>query len=185
MSWPELPAEHLNWIFITRLLIFWYSPCIIRVKEGDSVNKYYVEIDADKFEKTGAVEIIDAPVSWEKLVDTTVGPPQEERFCLSKPDQLGNFVRIVGGVHGPVAEYLIRRKDARNQIIITNRELASTTGVALSTANVLLQRLRDADCVRCRTGALMLNPGISRYGNKQRAAFLTKLYDNFENRANK
>lgn len=144
------------------------------------MHKYYIEIDAAKFEQTGEVEIIDGPVSWQELFDTTIDPPKKENFYISRPDQLADFIRIVGGPHGSVAEYLIRRKDGRNSLIVTNRELSAATGVALATTNTLLQRLRAADCIRCRVGSLMVNPGISHIGNRQREAFLLKLYNNFE-----
>lgn len=145
------------------------------------MHKYYIEIDAAKFEQAGEVEIIDAPVSWQDLFDTTIGPPKKENFYISRPDQLSNFIRVIGGPHGPVAEYLVRRKDGRNRLVITNRELAAATGTSLGATNMLLQRLRAADCIRCKTGALMVNPGISHIGNRQREAFLLKLYKDFEN----
>lgn len=149
------------------------------------MSKYYTEIDADMFERYGEVEIVGAPVSWEELFDTTIGPPQKGNFYISRPDQLANFIRIVGGAHGPVAEYLVRRKDGRNCLIATNRELSAATGVSLGATNALLQRLRDADCIRCKTGALMVNPGVSHIGNRQRESFLLKLYEKFDNATRK
>lgn len=146
------------------------------------MHKYYIEIDAAKLEQTGEVEIIDGPVSWQELFDTTIDPPKKENFYISRPDQLANFIRIVGGAHGAVAEYLVRRKDGRNGLVITNRELAAATSTSLGATNMLLQRLRAADCIRCKTGALMVNPGVSHIGNRQREAYLLKLYESFGNR---
>lgn len=147
------------------------------------MNRFFVEIDATKFQRDGEVAIIDAPKSWELLFDSIIEKPPKGNFSISRQDQLADFVRVVGGAHGKLAEYLIRQKDGRNAIISTNRELASATGVSLAAANTLLQRLRAADCIRCRTGALMVNPGISHRGDRQREGFLMKLYQDFENKS--
>ncbi len=174
LEWKNICSKYYN-ICLDFYNILLYNNCI----EGDFVHKYYVEIDTTSFEQDGEIEIIDAPVSWQELFDTTIGPPKKEYFYISRPEQLANFIRVIGGPHGPVAEYLIRQKDGRNSLIVTNRELAAATGVSLATTNTLLQRLRAAGCIRCKTGALMVNPGVSHVGNRQREAFLWKLYEKF------
>lgn len=147
------------------------------------MNRYYMEIDATKFERTGAVEIVGVPVSWADLFNDTIGEAPKGNFGIYRTDWLCAFVNAVGGQRGKVAEFLIRKKDSRNRVLATNREIASQTGVALATTNLTLQELRKADCIKSRTAAIMLNPGVARRGNRQREAFLLKLYENFENKS--
>lgn len=147
------------------------------------MNRFFVEIDATKFERDGEVALIDTPKSWESLLDSLIEKPPKGNFSISRQDQLGTFIKVVGGAHGAVAKYIVQQKSGRNELIISNRELAAATGVSLASTNQLLQRLRAADCIRCRTGALMVNPGISHKGNRQRERFLMKLYQDFENKS--
>lgn len=149
------------------------------------MNRYYLEIDSEKFEQSGEVEIVNGPVSWQQLFDDTIGEAPKGNFGIHRKDWLCNFINVIGGQRGKVGEYLIRKKDGQNKVLATNREIAAQTGVALATTNSILRELRKADCIRCRTAAVMLNPGVAHKGSREREAFLLKLYDNFENRTNK
>lgn len=148
------------------------------------MKRYYVEIDSNKYEENGEIDIISAPQQWEYPSDT----PDTKKsgiFEIHRPKYLCKFIRTVGGQRGVVAEHLLKRKDGQNKILITNRELAATTGVSLATTNDLLRDLRNAGCIKCRTAAVMVNPGIAHKGNRQREAVLMKLYNSFDSRADK
>lgn len=145
------------------------------------MNRYYLEIDSDKFEQTGEVEIVNGPVSWQQLFDDTIGKAPKGNFGIHRKDWLCNFVIVIGGQRGKIGEYLIRKKDGQNKVLATNREIAAQTGVALATTNSILQELRKADCIRCRTAAVMLNPGVAHVGDRIREAYLLKLYESFGN----
>lgn len=145
------------------------------------MNNYYMPIDTDTYLRTGAVEIAGSPVSWATLFDSTIGEAPKGNFGIYRTDWLCSFLKVVGGQRGKVAELLVRKKDGRNLALFTNREIASQTGVALATVNATLQELRKADCIKTRTAAIMLNPGISHRGNRQREAFLLELYKTFGN----
>ena len=134
------------------------------------MNKYYVEIDSDKYEQTGEVKIINAPISWAELFDSTIGEGPKGNFGIYRKDWLCNFVNVVGGQRGKVGEFLIRKKDSQNKVLATNREIAAQTGIALATTNSLLQELKKAGCIKCRTAAIMLNPGVAHKGNREREA---------------
>lgn len=145
------------------------------------MNRYYMEIDASKFEQTGAVEIVGVPVSWADLFNDTIGEVPKGNFGIYRTDWLCAFVNAVGGQRGKVAEFLLRKKDGQNKVLATNREIAAQTKVAPATVNATLQELRQAECIKSRTAAIMLNPGVARRGDKQREAYLLKLYENFGN----
>lgn len=121
-------------------------------------------------------------MSWEQAFNDNFEIPKGS-FSIHRPDWLCKFVGAVGGQRGKVAAFLIKEKDARNRVLATNRQISAQTGVALATVNSTLQKLRKAGCIKSRTAAIMLNPGISRWGNRQREAYLLKLYADFGNNA--
>jgi len=164
----------------TTVLIFITPHCIIIPIEGGYINKYYVEIDAVKFEQAGEVALTSPPMPWQKIFDDNLIVPKGN-FGIHRLDWLCTFIESVGGQRGKVAVFLIRKKDGQNKVLASNREIAAQTGVALSTANSFLQDLRDTGCIKCRTAAVMLNPGVAHKGNREREAYLLKLYAAFGN----
>ena len=142
------------------------------------MNRYFIEIDSKKYEEYGEIDIISPPMQGE-LLDAQFAQKVKGGFEIHRPEYLCRFIRTVGGQRGAVAEYLIRKKGSQNKVLATNRELAAQTGVSLATVNTLLQELDRVDCIKRRTGAVMVNPGVGHRGNRQREAYLMKLYGNF------
>jgi len=151
----------------------------IKIERGDYM-KFFVEIDAEKYQKWGEVAIISPPKELDELLAENFRTVPRGGFEIHRKEQLCRFVRVVGGQRGAVAEEILRKKDNRNCLLATNREISANTGVSLATVNNVLQDLRRENCIKSRTAALMLNPAVSRLGNRQREAYLLDLYNHFE-----
>lgn len=146
------------------------------------MERYFVEIDAEKYESDGEIYIIAPPFCWSALCERESSPLPKSGFEIHRKEYLCRFIRATGSQRGAVAEYLLRKKDGQGKVLATNRELAAATGVSLGTVSALLRDLRAAGCVKCRTGSVMLNPGVAHRGDRRREAVLLKLYETFENR---
>ena len=146
------------------------------------MDRYFVEIDTEKYENFGEVYITAPPIQWSILCEREFAKVPRGGFEIHRRESLCSFVKAIGGQRGVVGEFLIRRKDSQNKILATNREIAAITGISLGATNALLQQLRNSDCIRCRSGSLMVNPGVAHRGDRRREAFLLNLYENFENK---
>jgi len=132
---------------------------------------YFVQIDTQRYEQYGEVEIVSPPVNISEV--------PKGNFEICRKNWMGRFVKTIGGQRGVIGETLLRKRDGQNKVLLTNRELSKETGASLTTVNNCLQDLQKADCIRCRRGVLMVNPGICHVGNRQREAFLLEVYKHF------
>lgn len=149
------------------------------------MSRYFAEIDAYKYEPFGEVDMVSPPAEWEELLSREFRKLSKGGFEIHRQEFFCTFVRVIGGQRGKVAEFLLRKKDSQGKMVATNKQIATETGASLGTVNALLQELDKADCIKRRTAALMLNPGVAHRGNRVREAYLLELYNNFENSANK
>jgi len=92
-------------------------------------------------------------------------------------------VKVIGGQRGAIADFLLRKKNSLGQLLTTSREIAAEAGTSIGTVSKTMQDLQAAGCVKCRTGGIMLNPGVAHQGDRRREAFLLRLFENFENHA--
>lgn len=145
--------------------------------------EYYAKIDSALYYATGEVKVIEEPKSWKEILEDGEDEFPRSGFHIHRPDMLYRFIEALGGKKGKVASYILKEKDSRNICMLRVEDVARGAGVALQTANDTLKALRSSGCIKTRTGLIMTNPGIDRTGDKKREAYLMKMYENFDVRA--
>lgn len=86
----------------------------------------------------------------------------------------------LGGQKYKVFKYIIEHKNADNQLIITNRELAKKCGVGINTVTETLKLLREAGLVNTRTGSIMLLPKLAHRGSSKKELYLMQKFEAFD-----
>lgn len=141
---------------------------------------YYVKIDAEAYQRRGDVILTGEPVSWQQLFDDEFEKFPYTGFGIHRMDALCKFIEEIGGKKGKFCVFLLKNKDARNQISnMRVVDLANEAGVSVQTANDTLKALRKIGAIKTAVNMLMVNPGIDHKGDRKRESFLTKVYENF------
>jgi len=137
----------------------------------------YVQINMEKFKKTGEVEIVGAPLIAENVV-TKVNRTGFEitylAYFLDLFDQLG-------GAKYKVFKYIIEHKESSNNtLIITINELIKKTETSRQTVVDTLKLLRAKGLIKTRVGSIMLLPKLSHRGSDRKEAYLMRKFESFE-----
>ncbi len=141
---------------------------------------YYVKIDEKQYLSTGEVVVSGQPKSLVELFDDEFEKMPDKGFRIHRPDVFCRFIEAVGGKRGKVAAYILKNKSPRNALITRISDVAENTGVSMQTANDTFRLLRESNSIKTVIGALMVNPGVDHSGNREREAFLMKMYETFE-----
>ncbi|MED0988207.1 replication/maintenance protein RepL, partial [Bacillus paramycoides] len=87
----------------------------------------------------------------------------------------------IGGKKLKVVNYILDNVTlANNSLIITTEELAERSGVSRFTVNETLKALTNANIIKRKTGAIMLNPSLLVRGDENKQKFLLIEFDKFE-----
>jgi len=138
--------------------------------------KAYVEIDIEKYKKTGEVTITSAPIVADEVTTKVHSPGFEITY-------LAYFLELfdkLGGAKYKVFKYIIENKEYNNTLIITVRELVEKTGTSIRTVNETLKLLREQGLIKTRTGSIMLLPKLSHRGSGRKEAYLMRKFEAFE-----
>lgn len=146
---------------------------------------YYVKIDEDAYLRAGEVKMIGAPKSWVEITSNAYSLKAKGAFHIHRTDALYSFIESIAGKKGKVATYILRHKDPRNVCMLRVEDVAKGAEVSIQTANDTLKALRASDSIKSISGALMVNPGVDRIGDKQREGYLMKLYETFNQRSSR
>ena len=91
--------------------------------------------------------------------------------------ELANFIGCTGNSHSKVIAYLLKSKNAKNQIIGTQRGIAETIGVSLSTVIKVFKALADLDYIKLEhSGVYILNPKVIHYGGTGNKVAILKVW---------
>lgn len=85
----------------------------------------------------------------------------------------------LGGKKYTVLKYIMKNKNAENQLIITIRELANECNVSTKTVVEALNLLKEANLIETRTGAIMLNPRLAHRGGDAKERYLLQKFVTF------
>lgn len=141
---------------------------------------YYAKIDAEAYRSGGEIILIGEPVSWQELFDDEFEKFPYTGFGIHRMEAFCKFIEEIGGKKGKFCVFLLKNKDARNQISnMRIVDLAKEAGVSVQTANDTLKALRRIGAIKTAVNMLMVNPGIDHKGDRKRESFLTKVYENF------
>lgn len=113
-------------------------------------------------------------------VDEVLTKTDRNGFEITYLTYLFDLFDKLGGRKYVVLKYIMANKNADNQLIITNRELAKKCNVGINTVSDTLKLLREANLIETRTGAIMLNPKISHRGSYEKEKYLLHKFVTFE-----
>lgn len=153
----------------------------LQKKSNDTIyqgREAYVKIDAKALHETGEVKIIGEPIEAEQIVKKV----PRNGFEITYLAYFCDLFDKLGGKKYVVFKYIIEHKNADNQLIITNRELAEKTKTSLQTVSDTIRLLKEARLITVRTGAIMLLPRLAHRGSDRKEAYLMQKFETFDNR---
>ena len=150
----------------------------------ERIGKKDISYTSSKIEKITAISeqkiYIDEATGERVSAQTIVKRLDRNGFEITYLAYLFELFDILGNKKMKVFNYILKHKNADNQLIITTRELAEKAGVALSTAHETIKILQEKGLIRCRTGSLMVIPKIAHRGSKNREENLMIKFREFQ-----
>lgn len=151
----------------------------LQKKSNDTIYKgreAYVRIDSKALNETGEIKIIGEPIEADEVVKKV----QRNGFEITYLAYFCDLFDKLGGKKYVVFKYIIENKNSENQLIITNRELATKCNVGINTVTETLKLLKTANLISVRTGAIMLLPKLAHRGSDRKEAYLMQKFESFE-----
>lgn len=150
----------------------------------ERISKKDISYTNSKIEKITAISeqktYIDEATGERVSAQTIVKRLDRNGFEITYLAYLFELFDILGNKKMKVFSYILKHKNADNQLIITTRELAKKVEVSLKTAHDTLKILEEKGLIRCRIGSLMVIPKIAHRGNKNREQNLMIKFREFE-----
>lgn len=137
----------------------------------------YVKIDSEVLHSSGEIKIIGEPIEAEQIVKKV----PRNGFEITYLAYFCDLFDKLGGKKYLVFKYILNNKNADNQLIITNRELAKKCEVGINTVTETLKLLKEAGLIQTRVGSIMLMPKLSHKGNDRKEAYLMQKFETFDN----
>lgn len=138
----------------------------------ERIGKKDISYTSSKIEKITAISeeevFINKKTGEEVKAQTIVKRLDRNGFEITYLAYLFELFDILGNKKMKVFSYILKHKNADNQLIITTRELAKKVEVSLKTAHDTLKILEEKGLIRCRIGSLMVIPKIAHKGSKNR-----------------
>ena len=151
----------------------------LQKKSNDTIYKgreAYVRIDSKALNETGEIKIIGEPIEADEVVKKV----QRNGFEITYLAYFCDLFDKLCGKKYVVFKYIIENKNSENQLIITNRELATKCNVGINTVTETLKLLKTANLISVRTGAIMLLPKLAHRGSDRKEAYLMQKFESFE-----
>lgn len=161
-------------------------------KNGSNwLNGMYVEVDQEAYNALGSVEITGNVISGWDLYENML---EEDHGLACNSDAktgygydivstkvLAALLEAIGGKKGAVAGYLLKRRGNGNTMRITMKNLAHNVKASLPTVNNTVKLMREKGFLKKGLNAeYMISPHLIYRGKFSRAAYLGKVYDNFD-----
>ena len=150
----------------------------------ERIGKKDISYTSSKIEKITAISeeevFINKKTGEEIKAQTIVKRLDRNGFEITYLAYLFELFDILGNKKMKVFSYILKHKNADNQLMITTHELAEKAGVALSTAHETIKILQEKGLIRCRTGSLMVIPKIAHRGSKNREENLMIKFREFQ-----
>ena len=150
----------------------------------ERIGKKDISYTSSKIEKITAISeeevFINKKTGEEIKAQTIVKRLDRNGFEITYLAYLFELFDILGNKKMKVFSYILKHKNADNQLIITTREIAEKAGVSLKTAHDTLKILEEKGLIRCRTGSLMVIPKIAHRGSKNREENLMIKFKEFQ-----
>lgn len=127
-------------------------------------------------EETGEIQIIGDTIECDQVLKKV----ERQGFEITYLSYFFDLFDKLGGQKYKVLKYIIEHKNAENQLIITNRELAKKCEVGINTVTETLKLLREANLIRTRHGSIMLVPKLAHRGSSKKELYLMQKFESFD-----
>lgn len=118
-------------------------------------------------------EIADATTILQKV--------QDINFTKVWISHLLNALDIVGGKKMKVVNYILDKMNyTENVLVATQAEIAEATNVSRKTVNETINLLKEAEFIKGRVGAIMLDPNVLAKGSAGKRQYLLMKFETFE-----
>lgn len=155
------------------------------------LNGMYVEVNPESYNDSGSVEITGNVISGWDLYENML---EEEHGLACNSDTKNGYgydivstkalaclLEAIGGKKGAVAGYLLNRRGNGNTMRITMKNLAHNVKASLPTVNSTVKVMREKGFLKKGLNAeYMISPHLIYRGKFSRAAYLGKVYENFD-----
>lgn len=129
----------------------------------------------------GKKRLIDSETGEVVEVDQLYRKQTEGNFVKAYLSQLIMALDLVGGKKMKVVNYLLENVSlANNMLIKTNREIAKETGISYKTVADTLKLLAEANIIKRKIGAIMINPTLFVQGRDEKQRYLLIEFENFD-----
>lgn len=141
-------------------------------KPQDLSNDCYVKIDGKKYQNYGAIEPLDEPFNAKEEIARV----PREHFEIVYPKALSKILLDLGNQKIRVFDYLLRHKDGKNCINMSQRKLAEEIQVSLQTVSSTITYLRNAEVLTRSGNGYRISPKLMVKGAKQKEAYIEKKF---------
>ena len=141
-------------------------------KPQDLSNDWYVKIDEKKYQNYGAIEFLGDPFNAKEEIEKI---PRKD-FEIVYPRVLGKILLDLGNRKIRVFEYLLRHKDGKNCINMSQRKLAEEIQVSLQTVSSTITYLLNAEVLTRSGNGYRISPKLMVKGDKQKEAYIEKKF---------
>ena len=102
-------------------------------------------------------------------------------FMITYLSAIINLIEALGTKKMQVVKYILTNMEkSSNVLVITTRELATKSKVSLNTVIETLKILENANIIRRRTGAIMVNSDLVHRGNENKEKVLIARFQEFD-----
>lgn len=141
-------------------------------KLPDIKEKLLVELDPHEYFNYGTFKPIGEPFT----VPTITTRVPHGKFEITYTSELFDVLKKLGNKKIEILSYLLDNKDGRNQLNMTNTEIALATNSSRTTVVEAMKILSSAGLIERKHSVLMISPNLMIKGNKLRHLRLLKEY---------
>lgn len=135
-------------------------------------NKYYVEVDKQLLEDTGEIKIVGSPINVAEQEQST----PRGGFEIAYMSALFDIFDQLGNQKMKVLKYLLKNKDGMNCLNISQRQLATETGVGLTTVNATMKLLKEAGVITQKGSVIRLSARVFVKGDAKKEAYIMRKF---------
>ena len=141
-------------------------------KPQDLSNDWYVKIDGKKYLNYGTIEFLGDPFNAKEEIEKI---PRKD-FEIVYPKALSKILLYLGNQKIRVFEYLLRHKDGKNYLNMSQRNLAEEIQVSLQTVSSTITYLLNAEVLTRSGNGYRISPKLMIKGAKQKEAYIEKQF---------
>lgn len=120
--------------------------------------KMYVEINSEKFEKTGEIEVIGGPITGIEGIASANENAYRSHFEITRTAYEAKAWKAIAGERGKVIGFLLENRNMQNEIRLTTKEVSEQADVSGRTVGRVIDALEQNELAVQGNRSIMLNP---------------------------